>query len=75
MILYATQKITNQDKTSVKKVLNSKEASLALGISRSALYRLPSADIRKIQITSRRVGWPISEIERFIVERLNRKQK
>lgn len=54
----------------MKKVLSSNETARVLGISRTTLYRLPAKDIRKIHLTPKRVGWPVSEIERFIAERL-----
>ena len=54
----------------MKKVLNSKEAALLLGISRSTLYKLSKKEVRKIRLSEKRVGWPLSELERFITERL-----
>ena len=54
----------------MKKVLNSKEAALFLGISRSTLYNLSKKEVRKIRLSKKREGWPISELERFINDRL-----
>ena len=54
----------------MKKVLNSKEAAAVLGISRSTLYKLSKKEVRKIRLSEKRVGWPLSELERFITERL-----
>ena len=54
----------------MKNVLNSKEAALFLGISRSTLYKLSKKEVRKIRLSKKRVGWPISELERFINDRL-----
>ena len=48
-------------------IYNSHEASQLLGISRSTLLRLTAANkLRKISISSRRVGWAHSELLRYI---------
>ena len=50
-------------------IYNSREASQLLGISRSTLLRLTKANaLRKVNISSRRVGWAHSELLRYISE-------
>ena len=51
----------------MQRILSSKEVVKILGISRTTLYRLTKNNqLRNIKISDQRVGWPESEIERFI---------
>ena len=51
----------------MQRILSSKEVVKILGISRTTLYRLTKNNqLRKIKVSDQRVGWPESEIERFI---------
>lgn len=53
------------------KLLNCRQTCIALSISRTNLYRLTKAgEIRKVQISANRVGWPEDEIQRFIQTRM-----
>ena len=55
----------------MQRLLNCKQACSALSISRTNLYRLTKAgEIRKVQISANRVGWPEDEIRRFIQTRM-----
>ena len=59
----------------VERILNCKETAQILGISKATLYRLThQKQLRKIQISPKRVGWPESELERFIEKRLHQTQ-
>ena len=50
-------------------IYNSREASQLLGISRSTLLRITKVNaLRKVNISSRRVGWKHSELLRYISE-------
>ena len=51
----------------MQRILSCKEVIKILGISRTTLYRLTKNNqLKKIKVTEKRVGWPESEIERFI---------
>ena len=53
------------------RLLNCRQTCTALSISRTNLYRLTKAgEIRKVQISPNRVGWPEDEIQRFIQARI-----
>ena len=53
-----------------KFVFNAKEAAAFLSIAKSTLHRLTAdKQLRKVQISSRRVGWLHSELIRFISNR------
>ena len=55
-----------------KFVLNAKEATAFLSISKGTLHRLiADKQLRKVQISSRRVGWLHSELIRFIFDKQN----
>ena len=50
-----------------KLLLNADEASYALGISKSTLFRLTQAkQLTKVNISDRRVAWPKSKLIEFI---------
>ena len=52
-----------------KLLLNADEASYALGISKSTLFRLTQAkQLTKVNISERRVAWPKSELHKFILK-------
>ena len=53
-----------------KLLLNADEASYALGISKSTLFRLTQAkQLTKVNISDRRVTWPKSKLIEFISKR------
>ena len=53
-----------------KLLLNADEASYALGISKSTLFRLTQAkQLTKVNISDRRVAWPKSKLIEFISKR------
>lgn len=53
-----------------KLLLNADEASYALGISKSTLFRLTQAkQLTKVKISDRRVAWPKSKLIEFISKR------
>ena len=55
------------------KLLNCRQTCIALSISRTNLYRLTKAgEIRKVQISANRVGWPEDEIQRFVQTRCSK---
>ena len=52
------------------KVLNAHQASDMLGISKATLYRLTAqGHLKKVRISSRRVGWLSQDLETFIENR------
>ena len=67
-----TEVILNFAKGSdMQKILNWRDACQALSISRPTLYKLTSEGaLKRVQISPGRVGWPASEIQRFIETRL-----
>ena len=53
-----------------KLLLNADEASYALGISKSTLFRLTQAkQLTKVNISDRRVAWPKNKLIEFISKR------
>ena len=55
----------------MQKILNWRDACQALSISRPTLYKLTNEGmLKRVQISPGRVGWPASEIQRFIETRL-----
>ena len=67
-----TEVILNFAKGSkMQKILNWRDACHALSISRPTLYKLTNEGaLKRVQISPGRVGWPASEIKRFIETRL-----
>ena len=57
--------------SNMQKILNWRNACHALSISRPTLYKLTNEGaLKRVQISPGRVGWPASEIQRFIETRL-----